>query len=126
MLGIEDCLAEVMAIPGAVDAMVIDQTSGTAVAAGGGEGNLDVGRSAAGLSETLRATADGLASTSAGGTVRISDMIITTDDGHHLLKPLETVFDGPLVMYVRLDSKRSNIALARHRLQNLAGRLITT
>lgn len=126
MLGIEDCLAEVMAIPGAVDAMVIDQTSGTAVAVGGGERHLDAGRSAAGLSETLRATADGLASTSPRGTVRISDVIITTDDGHHLLKPLETVFDGPLVMYVHLDAKRSNIALARHRLQNLAGRLITT
>ncbi|GAA3110993.1 roadblock/LC7 domain-containing protein [Streptosporangium carneum] len=125
MLGIEDCLAEVMAIPGALDAIMIDQTSGTAVATGGGNRHLDAERSAAGLGETLRAMLDGLATTSPGGTVRIRDVIITTDDGHHLLKPLETVFDGPLVIYVHLDSQRSNLALARHRLQALSGRLIT-
>lgn len=124
MLGIEDCLTEVMAIPGALDAILIDQTSGTAVGVGG-DHQADTEQSAAGLSETLRATLDGLAATSPGGTVRISDMIITTDNGHHLLKPLETVFDGPLVIYVRLDLERSNLALARHRLQALSGRLIT-
>ncbi|MER5320468.1 roadblock/LC7 domain-containing protein [Streptosporangium roseum] len=126
MLGIEDCLAEVMAIPGALDAILIDQTSGMAVAVGGGSRHVDTEKSAAGLSETLRATLDGLATTSPGGTIRISDMIITTDNGHHLLRPLETVFDGPLVIYVRLDLERSNLALARHRLQALSGRLITT
>ncbi|WP_433243156.1 roadblock/LC7 domain-containing protein [Streptosporangium sp. CA-135522] len=125
MLGIEDCLTEVMAIPGALDAILIDQTSGMAVAVGG-DHLADVEKSAAGLSETLRATLDGLAATSPGGTVRINDMIITTDNGHHLLRPLETVFDGPLVIYVRLDRDRSNLALARHRLQALSGRLITT
>ncbi|WP_326824838.1 roadblock/LC7 domain-containing protein [Streptosporangium sp. NBC_01756] len=113
-----------MAIPGALDAILIDQTSGTAVGVGG-DHQADTEQSAAGLSETLRATLDGLAATSPGGTVRISDMIITTDNGHHLLKPLETVFDGPLVIYVRLDLERSNLALARHRLQALSGRLIT-
>lgn len=126
MLGIEDCLTEVMAIPGALDAILIDQTSGMAVAVGGGSRHADTEKSAAGLSETLRATLDGLATTSPGGTIRISDMIITTDNGHHLLRPLETVFDGPLVIYVRLDLERSNLALARHRLQALSGRLITT
>lgn len=125
MLGIEGCLAEVMAIPGALDAILIDQTSGTAVASGGVTRELDVDRSAAGLGETLRAMLDGLAMSSPGGTVRIRDVIITTDDGHHLLKPLETVFDGPLVIYVRLDMHRANLALARHRLQSLSGRLTT-
>ena len=84
MLGIEDCLAEVMAIPGALDAVLIDQTSGMAVATGGGSRHTDVEKSAAGLSEILRATLDGLAVASPGGTIRIRDMIITTDDGHHL------------------------------------------
>ncbi len=125
MLGIEDCLAEVMAIPGALDAILIDQTSGTAVATGGRDRHLDAERSAAGLSETLRAILDGLTTTSPGGMVRIRDVIVTTDDGHHLLKPLETVFNGPLVIYVRLDAQRANLALARHRLQGLSGRLVT-
>jgi hypothetical protein len=126
VLGIEDCLAEVMAIPGALDAVLIDQTSGMAVATGGGGRHTDAEKSAAGLSEILRATLDGLAVASPGGTIRIRDMIITTDEGHHLLRPLETVFDGPLVIHVRLDLNRSNLALARHRLQALSDCLITT
>lgn len=129
VLGIEDCLTEVMAIPGALDAILIDQTSGTAVAAGGVSrrtGVEDVERSAAGLNETLRATLDGLAAVSPGGTVRIDDMMVTTDGGHHVLRPLETPFDGPLVIYVRLDREHSNLALARHRLQVLSGRLTST
>jgi hypothetical protein len=125
VLGIEDCLAEVMAIPGALDAVLIDQTSGMAVATSGSR-QVDVEKSAAGLSEILRATLDGLAVASPGGTIRIRDMIITTDEGHHLLRPLETVFDGPLVIHVRLDLNRSNLALARHRLQVLSDCLITT
>ncbi|MEV7008009.1 roadblock/LC7 domain-containing protein [Streptosporangium sp. NPDC051022] len=125
MLGIEDCLTEIMAIPGALDAILIDQTSGTALATGGGTSDADTERAAAGLGETLRAILDGLAASSAGATVRICDVMITTDDGHHLLKPIETVFDGPLVIYLRLDSQRSNLALARHRLQALSGRLVT-
>ncbi|MEV5501388.1 hypothetical protein AB0M50_38945, partial [Nonomuraea fuscirosea] len=32
MLGIDTCLAEVMSIPGALDAMLVDHTSGMAVA----------------------------------------------------------------------------------------------
>ncbi|GIH77950.1 roadblock/LC7 domain-containing protein [Planobispora longispora] len=126
MLGIEECLTEVMAIPGALDAILIDQTSGMAVAIGGGSRQVDTEKSAAGLSEALRATLDGLAVTSPTGTVRIRDMIVTTDEGHHLLRPLETVFDGPLAIYVRLDLERANLALALHRLQLLSGRLITT
>ncbi|WP_068926144.1 hypothetical protein [Planobispora rosea] len=126
MLGIEECLTEVMGIPGALDAILIDQTSGMAVAVGGGSRHVDTEKSAAGLSEALRATLDGLAVTSAAGTARIREMIVTADDGHHLLRPLETVFDGPLVIYVKLDLERANLALALHRLHSLSGRLITT
>ncbi|GAA3156364.1 hypothetical protein GCM10010466_54050 [Planomonospora alba] len=126
MLGIEECLTEVMAIPGALDAILIDQTSGTAVATGGGGRRLDAEKSAAGLSATLQAALDGISLTSPTGAVRINEMIVSADDGLYLLKPLDTVFDGPLVIYVRLDAERANLALARHRLQGLSGRLITT
>ncbi|MEU7001157.1 roadblock/LC7 domain-containing protein [Nonomuraea sp. NPDC046570] len=123
MLALDDCLSEVMAIPGALDALVVDHTSGTAVAVGGGAGGFDAEVSAAALSETLRATMDGLAQASPDGTVRIDDMIVVTDKGYHLLKPLEMVFEGPLVIYLRLDLERANLALARHRLQAISGRL---
>ncbi|MFI7610032.1 roadblock/LC7 domain-containing protein [Nonomuraea terrae] len=124
MLGVDSCLAEVMAIPGALDAMLVDHTSGMAVAFSNSSG-MDADRSAAALTEALRATTDGLARTCPGDVVRIDDMLVTTDKGHHLLRLMETVFEGPLVLYVRLDLDRSNIALARHRLQSISSRLTT-
>jgi hypothetical protein len=124
VLGIDSCLAEVMAIPGALDAMLVDHTSGMAVAFSNASG-VDADRSAAALTEALRATTDGLARTCPGDVVRIDDMLVTTDKGHHLLRLMETVFEGPLVLYVRLDLDRSNIALARHRLQSISSRLTT-
>ncbi|WP_084958930.1 hypothetical protein [Thermoactinospora rubra] len=120
MLGLDDFVTEVMAIPGALDALIVDHNSGMPVASGGLGPGLE--HSAAALSETLRAAMEGLA-TSAGGTVRIADMIVVSDRGYHLFRPLETRFDGPLVVYVHLDLERSNLALARHRLESIAARL---
>ncbi|NRQ33850.1 roadblock/LC7 domain-containing protein [Nonomuraea sp. NN258] len=123
MLGLDTCLAEVMAIPGALDAMLVDHTSGMAVVASGAD-DTDTERSAAALTEALRATADGLARSSPGESVRIDDMLVTTDKGHHLFRPLQTAFEGPLVIYVRLDLELSNLALARYRLRDISGRLL--
>ncbi|MGW0479104.1 roadblock/LC7 domain-containing protein [Nonomuraea sp. NPDC003214] len=124
MLGLDGCLTEVMAIPGALDAMLVDHTSGMAVAASAIPPGADAEKSAAALTETLRATVDGLARACPGDTVRVEDVLITTDKGHHLLRPLDTLFDGPLVIYVRLDLERANIALARHRLRAISAELL--
>lgn len=121
MLGIDDCVSEVLAIPGAIDAMVFDHNSGMAVAAGGA--GTDPAKTAAALSETLRVMTDGIAQSSSDGTVRIEDMIVVSDRGYHLFRPLETRFDGPLVIYVHLDLDRANLALARHQLHAISSRL---
>ncbi|MER6947282.1 roadblock/LC7 domain-containing protein [Nonomuraea sp. NPDC000554] len=123
MLGLDSCLAEVMAIPGALDAMLVDQTSGLAVATSNPPG-VDAEGSAAALTEALRATTDGLTRSCPGEAVRIDDMLVTTDRGHHLLRLLDTAFEGPLVVYVRLDLERSNLALARYRLQAISSQLL--
>lgn len=125
MPAIEDCLAEVMTIPGAVDAMLVDTTSGMVVTTAGAGPPGGVQQSAAALGEALRATMDGLALVTSRATVRVNDVIVTTDHGDHLLKPVETGFDGPLLIYLRLDRGRSNIALARHRLGAVSARLVT-
>lgn len=111
-----------MAIPGALDALLVDHTSGMAVATSNAA-DLDTAACAAALSETLRATMDGLALSSPGGTVRIDDIMIVTDKGYHLLRTLETLFEGPLVIYLHLDMEHANLALARHRLQAISGQL---
>ncbi|GIH26131.1 hypothetical protein Aph01nite_44410 [Acrocarpospora phusangensis] len=123
MIGIEDCLFEAMSIPGALGAILVDHASGTAVAT---RGQPDPERSASGLSEAFRATQVGLALSSPSGTVRIDDMIITTDQSYQLIKTMETPFDGPLLICVRLDLARANLGLARHRLQSISRQLIAS
>lgn len=123
MLALDDCLSEVMTIPGALDALVVDHTTGTAVAVGGSTEGFNAEASAAALSETLRATMDGLALSSPDGSIRVDEMIVVTDKGYHLLKPMETVFEGPLVIYLRLDLEQANLALALHRLHSISSRL---
>ncbi|MFI6498855.1 roadblock/LC7 domain-containing protein [Nonomuraea typhae] len=120
MLALDDCLLSVMDIPGALDALVLDHLSGTVMASGG---RGEVEKSAPALGETLRVAMDALAGASERGTVRIDDMIVVTDDGYHLLHPVEMPFDGPLVIYVRLDLRRANLALARHHMQAITGQL---
>jgi len=121
VIGIEDCLSEVMSIPGALDAILVEPISGMAILA---EGLPDSARSAAGLTETFRAALEGIALASPEGTVRIGDMIITTETSHHLIRPIEMVFDGPLLICLRLDLERSNLALARRRLGTIADQLM--
>ncbi|HLU72370.1 MAG TPA: roadblock/LC7 domain-containing protein [Nonomuraea sp.] len=124
VLALDSCLTEVMAIPGALDAMLVDHTSGMAVSFSGQPNGVDADKAAAALTEMLRASMDGLARTCPGDTVRIGDLLISTDQGHHLIRVMDTLFEGPLVIYVRLDAERSNIALARHRLRAISEQLL--
>jgi len=113
-----------MAIPGALDAMLVDHTSGMAVSFSGPPHGVDADTAAAALTEMLRASMDGLSRTCPGDAVRIGDLLISTDRGHHLIRLMDTLFEGPLVIYVRLDVERSNIALARHRLRAISEQLL--
>ncbi|MFD0886593.1 hypothetical protein ACFQ08_18765, partial [Streptosporangium algeriense] len=104
-----------MAVPGELDVTPFGQAGGTDSAGGGVMHRLDADGVAAGLGETLRATLGGLAPGSPGETAGIGDVIITTEDGHHFLEPLETVFDDPLMIYARLDTRLADPASARRR-----------
>ncbi|MEO3857079.1 roadblock/LC7 domain-containing protein [Acrocarpospora sp. B8E8] len=123
MITIEDCLVEAMSIPGALGAILVDHASETAVAT---RGRSDPERSASGLSEAFRAIQTGLALSSPTGTVRIDDVIITTDQGYQLIRPMDTPVDGPLLICVQLDLNRANLGLARHRLQSISRQLIAS
>lgn len=120
MIRIEDCLSEAMAIPGALHAVLVRGASGTPVAV---EGAPDPMRAAAGMTGAFRAMLDGITLASADVTDRIEDAIITTETSYHLIRPVETVADGPLLLCLRLDMERANLALARRRLKTLAHRM---
>ncbi|WP_200926435.1 hypothetical protein [Sphaerimonospora mesophila] len=120
MIRIEDCLSEAMSIPGALHAVLVHHASGTPVAV---EGTPDPMRAAAGMTGAFRAMLDGIALASTGRTDRIEDAIITTETSYHLIRPVEMVADGPLLLCLRLDLERANLALARRRLKTLAHRM---
>ncbi|MFC0864282.1 hypothetical protein ACFHYQ_18475 [Sphaerimonospora cavernae] len=130
MIRIEDCLSEAMSIPGALHAVLVNHASGTAVAMegaaeGAAEGTPDPARAAAGMTKAFQAMLDGIALASAGGRDRIEDAIITTETSYHLIRPLDMAVDGPLLLCLRLDMERANLALARRQLRTLAHEMDT-
>lgn len=118
MLDIESCLAEALAVPGAIEALVAEDVGGTVVAAGA-PASLGPRATAEAFTASLRATLDALAPSTPGGAVRLEELVVTTDKGHHLLRP----FSPSALVYLRLDGERANLALALHRLRAVTVRL---
>ncbi|MEU7292477.1 hypothetical protein AB0A76_04610 [Streptomyces exfoliatus] len=142
MPGIDECLLEAMALPGARGASLVDWTSGLAL---GTAGDSPVGcheTTAAETAELARSAAefdtfgargegtgnDGLSGAAAddapGGGPHVEDLIVTTRTGYHVLRFVETSFDSSVFLHLWLDRDTGNLALARIRLRDLAERLV--
>lgn len=105
-------LAPLEAIDGFVAAALVDSDSGLAMAKAGS--GLDLDLAAAGNTEVVRAkrrVANALALND-----DIEDILITLGKAYHLIRPLES--NKNLFVYVVLDRKRSNLAMARHELKS--------
>lgn len=105
-------LAPLESIDGFVAAALVDSDSGLAMAKAGGGVDLDL--AAAGNTEVVRAkrrVANALALND-----DIEDILITLGKAYHLIRPLES--NKNLFVYVVLDRKRSNLAMARHELKS--------
>ncbi|MFK0146799.1 hypothetical protein ACIQUZ_17130 [Streptomyces griseus] len=135
MPGIDECLLEVMRLPGARGASVVDWTSGLALGTIGESPNGDHEATAAETAEVARMTAEQPAFAhlapdggpqdrgQAPGTP-VEDVIVTTHDGYHMLRFVETAFDSSVFLHLWLDRSEGNLALARMRLGELAERLV--
>ncbi len=126
MPGVDHCLQEAMAIPGAVGASIVDYTTGFPVATTGTAPNADHEAAAAGTADVVQAATNRSLFVSALPHDVLEDLIITTTGGYHLLRPVQTDFDSRLVLYVWLDRLHGNLAVARRRMQTLADELVTT
>lgn len=124
MPGVDDCLQQAMAIPGAIGASLVDYTSGLAVACTGGAPNSDPEAAAAGTADVVQAANNRALFTSTVPYDLLEDLIITTAGGYHLLRLVPTDFDSRLVLYVWLDRVLGNLAVARRRMQTLATELV--
>ena len=126
MPGVDSCLEQAMAIPGAIGASLVDCTTGFPVASTGAAPNSDHEAAAAGTADVVQAATNQAFFTSAVPHDLLEDLIITTAGGYHLLRPVLTDFDSRLVLYLWLDRVLGNLAVARRRMQALADELVTT
>jgi hypothetical protein len=124
--GVDNCLHEAMAIPGAVGASIVDYTTGFPIAVTGAAPNSDHEAAASGTADVVQAANSRSLFVSAIPNDLLEDLIITTAGGYHLLRLVQTDFDSRLVLYVWLDRIHGNLAVARRRMQTLADELVAT
>ncbi|MEU9334909.1 hypothetical protein AB0D49_17335 [Streptomyces sp. NPDC048290] len=137
MPGIDECLLETMRLPGARGAALVDWTSGLALGVVGEFPGGDAEAAAAEAAELARPAAeltvfaaeDGPRGAGHDGTPHpagtpVEELIVTSRDGYHVLRYLPTAFDSTVVLHVWLGRADGNLALARIRLGEIAGRLV--
>ncbi|MEV7345697.1 hypothetical protein [Streptomyces sp. NPDC093544] len=130
MPGIDECLLEAMTLPGARGAAVVDWTSGLALGTAGDAPGGDHETTAAEAAELARLAAEHHAFAPADGSDRsdqetpVEDLIISNRDSYHLLRFVSTTFDSSVFLHLWLARADGNLALARIRLAELAGRLV--
>ncbi|MFC7265450.1 hypothetical protein [Streptomyces lutosisoli] len=130
MPGIDECLLEAMTLPGARGAAVVDWTSGLALGTVGEAPGGDHESTAAEAAELARLAAEHRAFAPADGSdwsereTPVEDLIISNRDSYHLLRFVRTTFDSSVFLHLWLARADGNLALARIRLGELAGRLV--
>jgi hypothetical protein len=116
-------LKEAMAIEGAIGTALVDYTSGMALGVLGSSPELDLTVASAGNTEVVRAkmrTLEMLNLHHEG----IEDILITLSNQYHLIRPLTGKGGDGHFIYLALDRKRANLAMARMRLRQIEDTLM--
>ena len=121
MVNTEIALKEVMMIEGALGTALVDVNSGLALGTLGGGAEFDLDAAAAGNTDVLRAKYRTMKMLGISGT--IEDILITLSSQYHLIRPLGSRGGSGLFLYLVLDRKRANLAMARRQLAQVEGRL---
>lgn len=121
MANLDVALKDAMSIEGAIGVALVDYTSGMTLGTAGGSAELDLTVAAAGNTDVIRAKLRTIEMLKLAEG--IEDMLITLDTQYHLLRPLTSRSGKGLFLYMALSKSRSNLALARHQLRQIEGRL---
>ncbi|MET9786449.1 hypothetical protein [Streptomyces canus] len=135
MQGIDECLLEAMRLPGARGAALVDWTSGLALGAVGEAPGGNQEAAAAEAAELARLAAEQRAFASESSRAAepaapgdepdppVEDLILSNRDSYHVLRFVPTSFDSSVFLHLWLARAEGNLALARIRLGEMAGRL---
>ena len=107
MSNIQETLDGLVKIDGALTAALVDSSSGMLLGTAGS--GLDLEVAAAGNTEVVRAKLTTIKSLGLNDT--IDDILITLSTQYHIIRPLDKTPE--VFIYLVLDSKKSNLALAR-------------
>ena len=122
MSNVEICLKDIMtSIEGALGTALVDFTSGMALGTLGGGKDLDLAVAAAGNTDVIRSELRTMEHLGLKG--EIEDILITLVSHYHILRPLKGRGGNGLFLYLVLDRKKSNLAMARHQLRSAEGQL---
>jgi len=124
--GIDECLLEVMQLPGARGAALVDWTSGLALGIAGESPGGDYETAAAEAAELARLAAEHRAFAPDDDITDppVEDVIISNRDSYHVLCFVQTSFDSSVFLHLWLARVEGNLALARIRLGEMTGRLV--
>ena len=117
MANINEGLAKLLEIDGAMCAAIVDANSGMLLGKAGSGVDLDL--AAAGNTEVVRAKMKTMKSLGLNDT--IEDILITLGKQYHIIRPVAA--KPGLFIYVVLDKTRGNLALARHHLTSIGKEL---
>lgn len=117
MADLNSSLAELAAIDGATAVALVDYNSGMLLGEAGS--GIDMEIAAAGNTEVIRAKMKTAASLNLDDS--IEDILITLGKAYHVIRPVASK-EG-LFLYVVLDRSKSNLALARRKVQDVEGAL---
>lgn len=117
MSTLDEAIKQLLAIEGATGAAVVDYSSGMALAQGGSPG-FDLGVAAAGNSNVVSAKLRTMSELNLDSDVE--DILITLGTQYHLINVLNSSGSRGLFVYLVLDRTYANLALARHKLKNIA------
>jgi hypothetical protein len=116
---VKQILEDAMTIDGAIGIALADFKSGMLLGSAGGSAGLNLEVAAAGNSEVLRSKQKVMGNL--GLKDKIEDVLITLGSQYHLIRPLSKT--NNLFMYLVLNKSQANLAMGRHKLAELEGRL---
>lgn len=111
-MNIQDTLNDLLTVDGAMCAAVVDAQSGMMLGQAGSGIDLEI--AAAGNTEVVRAKLKTMKSLKL--TDVIEDILITLGKQYHIIRPIAK--SNGIFLYFVLDKSKSNLALARRKLQD--------